>query len=81
MCALSTQVAVRIDSAGYTKENCKSLFAGLCLWIAYLMCNMAFSIIAPFFPNEVSGLAPTYMCTSSIQCVGNLRHSIECYSF
>lgn len=33
--------------------NWKNIAASVCLWIAYFLCNTGFSIIAPFFPQEV----------------------------
>lgn len=34
-------------------QNCRNLAAIMCLWIAYLICNMALSMLASFFPKEV----------------------------
>ena len=33
--------------------NWKNLLTVVCLWLTYLICSMAYSIIAPFFPDEV----------------------------
>ena len=33
--------------------NRKNLAVFVCLWLAYLMCSAAYSIIAPIFPREV----------------------------
>ena len=32
----------------------KNVFVCLCLWMAYTLCNAAYSIINPFFPQIVS---------------------------
>ncbi len=33
--------------------NWKNLVVSVCLWVTYLICSIAYSIIAPFFPDEV----------------------------
>lgn len=33
-----------------------------CLWLAYLLCNMSYSIAAAFFPEEVCGHAHSTAC-------------------
>ena len=33
--------------------NWKNIVIIACLWLAVLLCSMAYSIIAPFFPNKV----------------------------
>ena len=33
--------------------NWRNVFAAVCLWIAFTLCSAAFSMIAPFFPQEV----------------------------
>ncbi len=37
----------------YLVQNYRNLAAIVCLWIAYLICSMAFSLLSPFFPKEV----------------------------
>ncbi len=37
----------------FLAQNYKKVAAIVSLWIAYLMCNMAISLIGPFFPQEV----------------------------
>ena len=51
----------RRDTVGFTgrtsiskKEKWKKGCTVCSLWVAYLFCNAAYSIIGPFFPNEVS---------------------------
>ena len=34
--------------------NWKNVFVAVCLWLTYMFCSIAYSIIAPFFPDEVS---------------------------
>lgn len=36
------------------RENWRSLLVILCLWLAYFLCNIASSMMAPFFPQIVS---------------------------
>lgn len=36
------------------KGNWKNIIACLCLWIAFVLANIAYSIMAPFFPQVVS---------------------------
>ena len=36
------------------KQNWKNLLACVCLSLAYFACSIGYSIIAPFFPKEVS---------------------------
>ncbi len=36
------------------RENWKKILVVVILWLAYMLCNVAFSIIAPFFPKIVS---------------------------
>ena len=33
--------------------NGKNVALFVCLWVAYFLCSMAYSIIGPFFPQEV----------------------------
>jgi hypothetical protein len=35
------------------KENWRHLAALVCLWFSYFMCNTAYSLFAPFLPEEV----------------------------
>ena len=35
-----------------------NLVVCVCLWLTYLICSMAYSIIAPFFPKEVRAARP-----------------------
>lgn len=32
----------------------RDMSACVCLWLTYFICNAAYSIIAPFFPEEVT---------------------------
>ena len=36
-----------------SKWNWQSISTFGCLWLAYLLCNMSYSIVGPFFPHEV----------------------------
>ncbi len=38
----------------YLKKNWRNLLACACLWLADFTSSAAFSILAPFFPEEVS---------------------------
>lgn len=41
---------------GTIKKKCrnwKNISAAVCLWLTYMICSMAYSVIAPFFPDEV----------------------------
>ena len=64
------------SEAGTPAKRMKAFFADLnwkdvlttsCLWLAYFLCNVAFSLIAPFFPEEVY----TYVHTQ-----GGLQHFV-----
>ena len=37
----------------YIRENRRKLAAGVMLWTAFLIATIAFSLLAPFFPQEV----------------------------
>ena len=39
-----------------TSTNWRNVLAAACLWIAFMLCSAAFSIIGPFFPEEVCSL-------------------------
>ncbi len=41
----------------FTGIDWKNVFAAVCLWIAFTLCSAAFSMIAPFFPQEVATLS------------------------
>lgn len=38
----------------YIRENKRKLAAAVMLWTAFLIATIAFSLLAPFFPQEVS---------------------------
>ncbi len=40
------------------RDKWKRFITVCSLWVAYLVCNAAYSIIGPFFPNEVQ-----YICS------------------
>ena len=50
---------IKHDSASCTclaqlrRWNWKNITTISCLWLAYLLCNMSYSIVGPFFPDEV----------------------------
>ena len=44
--------------------NWKTVFAAVCLWIAFTLCSAAFSMIAPFFPQEVFNNSSLNLCES-----------------
>ena len=35
------------------KETRRKMAAVICLWLAYMTCNAAYSLFAPFLPEEV----------------------------
>lgn len=39
--------------SGLRRYNWKNVVVGLCLWLAYTFCNVAYSTINPFFPGIV----------------------------
>ena len=38
------------------RSNWRNIVVVVCLWSAYLLCNVAYSTINPFFPQVVSGI-------------------------
>ena len=40
----------------FVKGNYKNLAAVLCLWVGFFLCNVAYSLLAPFFPQEVAAV-------------------------
>ena len=36
------------------RQDWRKILALVCLWMAYLLCNVAYSMISPFFPQVVS---------------------------
>lgn len=53
---------------GRCEGNWKNIIACLCLWIAFVLANIAYSIMAPFFPQVVS-------CQPGLQDVHEPRFS------
>lgn len=51
----SAVVTEEKENAGGRKRRnrWRDVCAMVCLWISYLLCSAAYSIIAPFFPEEV----------------------------
>ena len=50
----SVMTDVKIKTSGKEGRNkWRDIFTVVCLWISYLLCSAAYSIIAPFFPDEV----------------------------
>ena len=47
-------VHVERRSGGIRRWKWKNIVVCLCLWMAYTLCNAAYSIINPFFPQVVS---------------------------
>ena len=50
-------VAVTIKTLKYIRENKRKLAAMTMLWMAFLVAMMVISILAPFFPKEVSDIS------------------------
>ena len=69
--ALLDKIAVSTDSGGGPGFSCqaqdssrprrkvkyKGVIVALCLWLAYTLCNAAYSTIKPFFPQKVCSTA------------------------
>ena len=50
------QTSVRVEKS-CCRYNWKNIVVCLCLWEAYTLANVAFSMISPFFPQVVSSAA------------------------
>ena len=46
-----------IETFKYIGENKRKLAAVVVLWMSFLMAQIAFSLLAPFFPQEVSSIS------------------------
>ena len=45
---------VQVERRSGGARRWRNIVVCLCLWMAYTLCNVAYSIIAPFFPQIVS---------------------------
>ena len=52
-----------LPCADHVKEKWRSVATFVCLWLAIMTCSVAFSLLAPFFPTEVS---------QPVKCVGSM---------
>ena len=51
----------------------------MCLWLAYLVCNTAFSLLSPFFPEEVMQPSLLSIATtdSKVASYTNIQHIVQ----
>lgn len=52
--------AFLMEYMSFIKQNKRNVAAGVCLWISFVIAHIAYSMLAPFFPEEVQCLTLVY---------------------
>lgn len=56
------------------KQNWRKLAALVCLWIAYFICTIGLSLLAPFFPLEVCTIASANTVRNFLLAIQSCMH-------